>query len=235
MAVNMTIGQYYDADSIVHRLDPRVKLLGTLVYMTALFSAPSWPGLAASAAALAVLFKAARIPAAFAARSLKGVWPLLLFTFVLSALCEPGETSAALLLAGAERGLRFALRIGLMVAGASLLSFTATPRRLADGLEAGCSFMARWRVPVRDMGVVAMIAFRFIPLLTEEVRILMDAYAARGGDFEGCSVWRKCRSAAACAALGTEPARTTLPSTAIAGVPMMPMAAIFFRSLTNSI
>ena len=189
MNVNSVLGQYYAADSAVHRLDPRVKLLGALVYMTALFSASRWWGLSASAAALAGLFKVARIPPAFAARSLKSVWPLLLFSFLLRALCEPGETSMAVFLAGAEQGLRFALRIGLMVAGASLLSCTATPRQLADGLEAGCSFMERWRVPVRDMAVIAMIAFRFIPLMAEEMRI-------RGGEFEGCPVWKKCRAAA---------------------------------------
>lgn len=86
------------------------------------------------------------------------------------------------------------VRIALMITGAGLLSYTSTPRELADGLEKAFSPLEKVGVPIHSMSVILMIAFRFIPIMIEEINVLMDAQAARGAEFEHCSIWKKCKN-----------------------------------------
>ncbi len=95
---------------------------------------------------------------------------------------------------GIVKAIGMTSRIALMITGASLLSYTSTPRALADGLEKAFSFLQKIHVPIHDMAVIVMIAFRFIPIMLEELNVLMDAQAARGAEFEKGSFIRKCKN-----------------------------------------
>ncbi len=167
----LTIGQYYAADSPVHFLDPRTKLTATLVYIFLLFMVkdPIWyiPVLVA----LLLLYRYARIPFRYFLRGLRGIVLLLLFTFVMRLITTPGTEITGFRIfvitkEGIYKAIRLTTRIALMIAGASLLSYTTTPKALADGLEKGMSFLEKAGVPIHSMAVIVMIAFRFIPVLT---------------------------------------------------------------------
>ncbi|MGN0293136.1 MAG: energy-coupling factor transporter transmembrane component T family protein [Lachnospiraceae bacterium] len=165
----LTIGQYYAADSPVHALDPRTKLMAVLVYIFVLFMVKEPVWYIPVFVILLLLYRYARIPFGYFLRGIRGIVLLLFFTFAMRL-------------------------IALMITGASLLSYTTTPKALADGLEKSLSFLEKFGVPIRSMAVIVMIAFRFIPVLTEETNILIEAQKARGAEFENCFIWKKCRN-----------------------------------------
>ena len=195
---DITIGQYYPADSTIHDLDPRTKLVATLVYITMLFFVrqPLW--FIPIAATLVAVYKLAKIPLSYLFKGLRGILLLLCFTFFFRMTLTPGTPITSFWVftiteEGIQLAIRMTSRIALMIAGASLLSYTSTPRELSDGLEVGLSFLEKFGIPIHSMAVILMIAFRFIPIMIEEMNILMDAQAARGAEFENCSVWTKCK------------------------------------------
>lgn len=195
----LTIGQYYAADSPVHFLDPRTKLMGTLVYIIVLFMVKDPVWYLAVFITLLLLYRYARIPFGYFLRGVRGIVLLLFFTFVMRLFCTPGtEIAGFWIFSITKEGIRKAVsltaRIALMITGASLLSYTTTPKALADGLEKSLSFLEKAGVPIRSMAVIVMIAFRFIPVLIEETNILIEAQKARGAEFENCSIWKKCRN-----------------------------------------
>lgn len=199
MIRDITIGQYYAQDSAVHSLDPRTKLMGVLVYIVALFLVKNpWWYLLLFVVILA-LYRFAKIPYSHLLKGLKGIIILLVFTFVFRLISTPGMPMAQFWIftitkEGLTKAVSLTVRIALMITGASLLSYTSTPRELADGLEKVLGFLSKIHVPIHDMAVIVMIAFRFIPILIEETNMLMDAQASRGVEFVKCSVWKKCRN-----------------------------------------
>ena len=199
MIRDITIGQYYDSESVIHRLDPRTKLMGTLVYIIALFLVKNpWYYLGCLAVTLA-LYKLAKVPLSYLLRGLRGIILLLCFTFVFRMLCTPGDVVASwwifeITSQGILKAIQMTVRIALMITGASLLSYTSTPKELADGLEKAFSIFEKMGLPVHEMSVIVMIAFRFIPIMLEELNVLMDAQAARGAKFEEGSILEKCKS-----------------------------------------
>lgn len=199
MIRDITIGQYYGQDSSIHSLDSRTKLMGVFVYIAALFLVknPWWYFLLF--AVILVLYHIAKIPYSHLLKGLKGIMILLVFTFVFRLISTPGTPAAqfgifTITEEGITKAVSLTVRIALMITGASLLSYTSTPRELADGLEKAFGFLEKIHVPIHDMAVIVMIAFRFIPILIEETNVLMDAQASRGVEFEKCSVWKKCRN-----------------------------------------
>ena len=198
MIRDITIGQYYDLESAIHRLDPRTKLMGTLVYIIVLFLVKNpWYYLGCLGMTLA-LYKIARVPLNYFFRGLRGILVLLCFTFIFRLLCTPGDAIASLWIfaitrQGILKAIQMTVRIGLMITGASLLSYTSTPKELADGLEKAFSVFEKIGLPVHEMSVIVMIAFRFIPIMLEELNVLMDAQAARGAKFEEGNVLEKCK------------------------------------------
>lgn len=199
MIRDITIGQYYAQDSVIHRLDPRTKMAGILIYILILFLVknPSW--YMGCLVVILFLYRLAKIPFSYLMKGLRGILILLVFTFFFRLISTPGTEAAHFLIftiteEGIYKAIRLTARIALMIVGASLLSYTSTPRKMADGLEKAFSFLEKIKVPIHDMAVIVMIAFRFIPILLEEMNILMDAQAARGVEFEKCSVFRKCRN-----------------------------------------
>lgn len=196
---DITIGQYYATESPIHSLDPRTKLVATILYVTLLFLVQNPLWYIPITLTVLLLYRTANIPISYLFRGLKGIIILLCFTFFFRMTLTQGEvlvrfwifeiTREGILLA-----IRMTVRIALMITGASLLSYTTTPRELADGLETGLAFMEKWGVPIHSMAIIVMIAFRFIPVMIEEMNILMDAQAARGAEFTNCSVWKKCKN-----------------------------------------
>lgn len=199
MIRDITIGQYYAQDSPIHKLDSRTKLMGVLIYIVALFLVKNpWWYLLLFTVILA-LYHFARVPYGYLLRGLKGIIILLMFTFIFRLISTPGTPVAQLWIftiteEGIIKAVSLTVRIALMIIGASLLSYTSTPRELADGLEKAFGFLEKVHVPIHDMAVIVMIAFRFIPIIIEETNVLMDAQASRGVEFEKCSVWKKCRN-----------------------------------------
>lgn len=199
MIRDITIGQYYARESMIHELDPRTKLMGTLIYIIVLFLVKNpWWYLICFAVVL-MLYYTARVPLSYLLKGLRGIVILLIFTFFFRLISTPGAELIRLgIFAITEEGVVKAIsltsRIALMITGASLLSYTSTPRELADGLEQAFSFLEKIHVPVHDMAVIVMIAFRFIPIMIEEMNVLIDAQAARGVEFEKCSVFKKCKN-----------------------------------------
>ncbi|MGF0032372.1 energy-coupling factor transporter transmembrane component T family protein [Bariatricus sp. SGI.154] len=199
MIRDITIGQYYARGSVVHGLDPRTKLMGVLIYIIVLFLVKNPWWYLACLAVILVLYHAARVPLPYLLKGLRGIVILLMFTFFFRLISTPGVEVAhfwifTITKEGVVKAVSLTSRIALMITGASLLSYTSTPRELADGLEKAFSFLEKIHVPVHDMAVIVMIAFRFIPIMIEEMNALMDAQAARGVEFEKCSVFKKCKN-----------------------------------------
>jgi energy-coupling factor transport system permease protein len=173
--------------------------MGVLVYIIVLFLVKNpWWYLACLGAVL-LLYHQSKIPLTYFMKGLRGILLLLLFTFVFRMISTPGREIAHVWIftvtrEGIGKAVSLTARIALMISGASLLSYTTTPKAMADGMEKAFSFLEKVYVPVQEMAVMVMIAFRFIPVMIEEMNVLMDAQAARGVEFEKCSVGQKCKN-----------------------------------------
>lgn len=196
---DITIGQYYPVDSMIHSLDPRSKLMSVFLYIVALFLVknPVWYLL--FLAVTLVEFRMARVPFGYFLKGLKGVIILLLFTFFFRMVATPGEMLAEFWIfeitkEGLIKGIQLSSRIALMITEASLLSYTTTPKELSDGLTKAFSPLRRVGLRTDEIAIMIMIAFRFIPVMLEEANNLMDAQASRGVEFENCSVFTKTKN-----------------------------------------
>lgn len=199
MLREVTIGQYYPVDSLLHRLDPRVKLLGTVFFLISLFVVKSWIMYGLAALVLAVLIKLSRVPFRFMTRGLKSIVFLLLLSVSFNLFLTPGETLVQFwILKITREGLHIALMMGtrliLLVLGSSLMTLTTTPNQLTDGLEKGLAVLNRIGVPVHEISMMMSIALRFIPILIEETDKIMKAQQARGADFESGNLLQRARA-----------------------------------------
>ena len=189
MIRDITIGRYYDSESVIHRMDPRTKLMGVLVYIISLFLVKNVWWYLGCLIVMLVLYRLARVPVGYLLKGLRGILVLLCFTFLFRMLYTPGDAVASVWIftitkQGIWKAVQMTARIALMITGASLLS---------DGLEKAFSGLGKIGVPVHEMAVIVMIAFRFIPIMLEELNVLMDAQAARGARFEEGNVVEKCK------------------------------------------
>jgi len=199
MLRDITIGQYYDVDSPVHRLDPRTKVLGTVFYIVGLFLVHSLMGFAVAAICLLLLIKTSKIPLWFIVRGQKSIAMLLLFTVVLNMFMVKGDVLIGIgFLKITYQGLYTAIFMGLrlimLVIGCSMMTLTTTPLQLTDGLERLLRPLKKIKVPVHDIAMMMSIALRFIPILMEETDKIMKAQSARGADFETGSLFRRAKS-----------------------------------------
>ena len=187
MLRDITIGQYYRADSLLHRLDPRVKLFGTLVYVITLFLHKSPVNYVMS-----LIFLITVIAISIAV--------ILIFSVLINMLfIEEGKVVIDIgWIQITDEGLETAFYLGtrliMLVLGTSLLTFTTTPNQLTDGLEKSLGFLNKIKVPVHVMAMIMSIALRFIPVLTEELDKIMKAQTARGIDFESGGLLKRVRS-----------------------------------------
>ena len=198
MIRDITIGQYYPADSILHRLDPRVKFIGTIVYIVSLFVFDSW-GYILGAAFLIAMILLSKVPFSFMVRGLKAIVVLLLITMIFNVLLTPGNvlwqwgilrvTTEGLVLAG-----KMGIRLVFLILGASLMTLTTTPTKLTDALEKLMRPLKKIHVPVHEIAMMMSIALRFIPTLIEETDKIMSAQKARGADFESGNLIKKVKA-----------------------------------------
>lgn len=189
MIRDITIGQYYPVDSVLHRLDPRVKLIGTILYVLSLFFIKNLVGYVVAALFLAALVKLSKVPFGYIVRGLRVVIFLLLFTTFLNLFWTPGETLwkygvLAVTKEGIYRSVFMIFRLVFLIIGSSLMTLTTTPNQLTDGLESVLKPFAKIKVPVHEIAMMMSIALRFIPILIEETDKIMKAQMARGADFE---------------------------------------------------
>jgi len=190
MMKDVAFGQYYPAQSFVHKLDPRLKLVFLIAYIVAIFLAKNFYGLAACAVVLLLAVIFSGVPFLRVLRSVRGVLILVLFTSVLNIFFFAGDTVYAqwwifrITLEGIIFSVFLALRIILLVMCSSLLTYTTTPVSLTDGLESLLTPLKWIRFPVREIALIMSIALRFIPILMDETERIMNAQKARGADFE---------------------------------------------------
>ncbi len=199
MIRDITLGQYFPGESWIHRLDPRTKIMGTLVYIIALFIAGDFWGLLIAVAALAAAVAVSRVSVRFMLKGLKPIFIIILFTFVLNMFMIPGKVLVSFwILNITEEGLHTAFfmasRLILLLLGSSLLTLTTRPISLTDGIEALLSPLRRIGVPAHELAMMMTIALRFIPTLLEETDKIMKAQQARGADFESGNILRRAKS-----------------------------------------
>lgn len=197
----IALGQYLPRDSALHRLDPRTKILAAVGGAVVLFLVPAFAGLALAAAGVVALLVIGRIPLGYALRGLRPLVILIALTAVLNAFFAPDGGREVLRLGpliATEGGLRNAAFVGLrlvvVVALASLLTFTTSPVELTDGLERLLRPLRRLGVPAHELAMMMTIALRFIPTLLEETDRIMKAQMARGADFDSGGLTRRLRA-----------------------------------------
>ncbi len=195
----ITLGQYYPAESILHSLDPRVKLFGTLLLIITIFSFDNLILLAVILAALATVIKLSHVPFSFMVRGLKGIIMLLVFAGLFNLFLTQGQVICQFwIFKITDNGLKNALvmtaRMILLIIGTSVMTLTTTPNQLTDGLEKSLGFMKKVGIPVHEIAMMMSIALRFIPILIEETDKIMKAQMARGADFETGGLIKKAKA-----------------------------------------
>ena len=200
MIRDITIGQYYPAESRIHRLDPRVKIVCTLLFLVSLFVQNSLPGYVIATIYLACVIRLSRVPLKYILKGLKPVVILLLFTVVMNLfLTDGGEILVQFgIFTITENGLRtsvfMAVRLMYLVTGSSIMTFTTSPNGLTDGMEKLLHPLNRFNVPVHEVAMMMSIALRFIPILLEETDKSMKSQQARGADFESGNIIQRAKA-----------------------------------------
>lgn len=199
MLRDITIGQYYPADSVIHKLDPRVKLAGTLVFIVSLFAFSSVESYLLATLALGLVIHISKVPLKYMLKGLKAIFLLLLITVMFNLFLTRGTPIFQFgILTVTKEGLRtaafMAVRLVYLIIGSSVMTLTTTPNDLTDGLEKALGPLRRIRVPVHEIAMMMSIALRFIPILLEETDKIMKAQTARGADFESGNLIQKVKN-----------------------------------------
>ena len=187
MLKDITIGQHFPGNSVVHRTDPRLKILLTIAYIVLLFTVNNFAGLALSLVLLAVLYLVSKIPLRMIGKSLKPIIPIVIFTGVLNLFFMGGQGDPLwhfwvfkVYKEGIYYAIFMAVRIVALIAGTSLLTYTTSPIVLTDAIERLLKPFAKMHLPVHELAMMMTIALRFIPTLIEETDKIMNAQKARG-------------------------------------------------------
>ena len=197
MLKDITLGQFFPGDTIIHRLDPRTKLLAVLLHIVALFQAKGWVGYGLVLLVTALCMAMSHISPK---NIFKGMKPML-FIIVLTALLNIFYTAGTPILPGwivtwegIDRAVKMILRIVLLITGTFLLTYTTSPMALTDGMEVLLGPMKKIGVPVHEMTLMMSMALRFIPTLIEETDKIMSAQKARGADFESGNLIQRAKA-----------------------------------------
>ncbi len=199
MLSDITIGQFFPGDSVIHRLDPRVKLVLTFAYILLIFIPDNWVGLSAAVLLLAVSIGLSRIPLKPVFKGLKPIIPLLIFTSLINMFYVKGTPLFSFWIItvtreGVYTALFISVRILCLIAAGSLLTYTTSPTTLTDALERVLSPLKLLRISVHEIAMMMTIALRFIPTLIEETDKIMAAQKARGADLESGSLLQRVRA-----------------------------------------
>lgn len=195
----ITLGQYYPAESTLHSLDPRVKLFATLWFIITLFSVDNLVTFAVVVVALVGVIKLSHVPFSFMVKGLKGILVLLIIAGLFNLFLTPGVTLVQFSIfkitdVGLKNAVLMTLRMTFLIIGTSIMTLTTTPNQLTDGLEKSLGFMKKIGVPVHEISMMMSIALRFIPILIEETDKIMKAQMARGADFESGGLVKKAKA-----------------------------------------
>ena len=199
MLKDVTLGQFFPGSSIVHRLDPRCKLLLTIVYIAALFTAESYVSYAVMLIITGVCIALSRIQLKVILRGLKPLWVIIALTAVLNMFFTPGRELVSfwkitVTYEGLIRAVFMVLRITMLIAGTFLLTYTTSPIALTDAMEILFGPLKKLKVPVHEMSMMMSMALRFIPTLIEETDKIMSAQRARGADFESGNLLQRAKA-----------------------------------------
>lgn len=199
MLKDITLGQYYQTDSVIHRLDPRVKLVATLAFIISLFIVNSFWGYLIAAVFLVVMIRLSHVPFKFMVRGMKAIVFLLVVAGVFNLFLTPGEVVVSfwklkITKEGIKLALLMAARLCFLIIGSSIMTLTTTPNQLTDALEKLLGPLKKIHVPVHEIAMMMSIALRFIPILLEETDKIMKAQIARGADFESGSLITKAKN-----------------------------------------
>ena len=199
MLRDITLGQYYQTDSVIHRLDPRVKLTATFVFIISLFLVKNVWGYLIALCFLAGVIRLSKVPFKFMIKGMKAIVFLLLLTVVFNLFLTPGTPLIQIWkLTITKEGLRtavmMAVRLTFLIIGSSVMTLTTTPNNLTDGLESLMKPLNKIKVPVHEIAMMMSIALRFIPILLEETDKIMKAQIARGADFESGNIIKKAKA-----------------------------------------
>ena len=199
MLRDIIIGQYYQTESVIHRLDPRVKLGGTLLYIISLFCFDNFIGYVLAILFLGIVIRLSHVPFKLMVRGMKAILFLLLITAVFNLFLTPGEPLVSVWkLSISKEGLvlavTMAVRLSLLIIGSSIMTLTTTPNNLTDGMEKMMAPLKVFRIPVHEVAMMMSIALRFIPILLEETDKFMKAQMARGADFESGNIFARAKA-----------------------------------------
>ncbi len=198
MLRDITLGQYYQADSVIHRLDPRVKLGSTILFIISLFLFDNAAGYVVAALFLALVINLSKVPFRFMVKGMKAIVFLLMITVVFNLFLTPGEPLLTIwkfriTKEGVSLAVLLAIRLSFLIIGSSIMTLTTTPNQLTDGLEKMLGPLKRIKVPVHEIAMMMSIALRFIPILIEETDKIMKAQLARCADFESGNIIKRAK------------------------------------------
>ncbi|MCH5280457.1 MAG: energy-coupling factor transporter transmembrane protein EcfT [Lachnospiraceae bacterium] len=199
MLKDITLGQYYQVDSPIHRLDPRTKLIGTMVYIVTLFLYRNLTIYLIALLFLAMVIKSSKVPLSFILRGLKAIVILLFITALFNLFLTPGEPIVSfwkfhLTKEGISNAFFLCVRLIFLIIGSSLMTLTTTPNQLTDALESLLGPLKKIKVPVHEIAMMMSIALRFIPILMEETDKIMKAQMARGAEFDSGKLMKKVKA-----------------------------------------
>ena len=199
MLADVTIGQYFPGDSLLHRMDPRVKLVLTLAFIILVFVPKSWAGLLLAVAFLIAAVVLSRLPLRLVLKSMKPIAPIVVLTSLINMFYIPGDEIFSLgflhiTRQGVFTAVFIAVRLLCLIAGSSLLTYTTSPTTLTDALERLLHPLTYLRLNVHELAMMMTIALRFIPTLIEETDQIMSAQKARGADLESGGLMQRVRA-----------------------------------------
>ena len=199
MLRDITIGQYYPADSVIHKLDPRVKLFATLIFIISLFSFKNVWGFLVATIFMFGFIELSKVPIGYMVKGLKAIVILMIITALFNLFLTSGKELVSFWIftityEGLRNAILMAIRLTYLILGTSVMTLTTTPNELTDGLEKALAPMNKIHVPVHEIAMIMSIALRFIPILIEETDKIMKAQMARGADFESGNLMKRAKA-----------------------------------------
>ncbi|EFI42642.1 MULTISPECIES: energy-coupling factor transporter transmembrane protein EcfT [Peptoniphilus] len=199
MLKDITVGQYYPSNSVIHKLDPRTKIIVMLLFIVGIFFVNSYTPYLLVGAYLFMVIKLSHVPFSMVLRGVKPLKWILIITFVVNVLFMPGDILykigfIKITSQGIHMAIKMAIRLMLLVMGTSMLTFTTSPIEMTDGIEELLKPMKKIGVPAHEIAMMMTIALRFIPTLVEETDKIMKAQMARGADFESGNVLNRAKN-----------------------------------------
>ena len=199
MLRDITLGQYYQTESVIHKMDPRVKLGGTLLFIISLFFFKNYAGYVIAALFLGMVIRLSKVPFKFMVKGMKTIVMLMMITVVFNLFLTPGTPlftiwKLTITQEGLKMAISMAIRLTLLIIGSSVMTLTTTPNNLTDGMEKMMGPLKVFKVPVHEVAMMMSIALRFIPILLEETDKIMKAQIARGADFESGNIFKRAKA-----------------------------------------